>query len=329
MTPQERKASVTRTMGSLFTGGGGWEAGAQEAGIVPVFGVEMDEAVAAHYASTFGPHVIVGSVTDVAWSKLQHVDVLTSSPPCQPTSNAGKQARALREVRGVVTDDEGEGSFCDPRVGLATLDAAKALTPSAVIVENSANYIGTEVFRRLREGLEALGYATSVKVLDAANYGVASGRERTILRAARSKVVSPWPRETPRVSWLSQIADLIPSMPPVYLAPWQAKALQDNPPPAGVPVLIAGGNPSRNAHGYVVHRTPEQTAWTTQKTKNTTGMRLRDANGTVRLMSKRAIARLQGFPDSYPLPESRTLAIHILGNSIPPRFARALLESVP
>lgn len=317
-----------KTLGSLFTGGGGWEAGAREAGIVPRFGVEMDQAVAAHYASVFGPHVIVGSVTDVDYTKLTRVDVLVSSPPCQPTSNAGKQARTLREARGIVADDESEGSFCDPRAGLATLDAARALRPSAVIVENSANYIGTDVFARLRDGLVALGYATSTKVLDAADYGVASGRERTILRAMLGKVVNPWPVPVPRVSWLSQIVDLIPSMPTIYLAPWQAKALRDNPSPEGVPVLIAGGNPSRNANGYVVYRTPQQPAWTTQKTKNTTGMRLRDATGTVRLMSKRAIARLQGFPDSYALPESRTLAIHILGNSIPPRFAKVLLESV-
>jgi site-specific DNA-cytosine methylase len=41
------------TIGSLFTGGGGWEAGAAEVGLRPLFGVEMDPAVAATMLRSF------------------------------------------------------------------------------------------------------------------------------------------------------------------------------------------------------------------------------------------------------------------------------------
>lgn len=109
------------------------------------------------------------------------------------------------------------------------------------------------------------------------------------------------------------------------LAGWQAKALKDNPPPPGVPLLIGGGNVSRNQRGYLVWRTPNQPAWTIQLESNTGGMRVIDEDGIVRQLTPRAFARLMGFPDSYALPTSRTKAIHVLGNSVPPMLAYQLL----
>ena len=319
---------MTTTIGSLFTGGGGWEAGAAEVGLRPLFGVEMDPAVAAHYDHVFGRHMIVGSVTDVDYRRLPHVDVLVSSPPCQPTSSSGKQARERQRARGFIVEetDEAEGSFCDPRVGLSTVVAAEAIRPRVVLVENSAAYIDTPVAAQIMGSLRSLGYHVDARVLDASHYGVVSGRRRTILRASLAPLPA-WPQPVARPSWYDAIADLVPFLTRAELAPWQAGGLAANPPPAGVPLLIAGGNPGRNARGYIVHRTPDQAAWTTQKAKNTAGLRVIDANGVVRSMGTRAIARLQGFPDWYPMPASRSLAIHILGNSVAPTFAATMLRS--
>ena len=320
---------MNTTIGSLFTGGGGWETGAAELGLRPLFGVEMDPAVAAHYDYVFGRHMIVGSVTDVDYGRLPRVDVLVSSFPCQPTSSSGKQARERQRARGFLVEDqdEAEGSFCDPRVGLSTVVAAEALRPSVVLVENSAAYLETPVAAQIMGSLGSLGYYVDARILDASHYGVVSGRKRTIIRASL-RLLPAWPQPSARPSWYDAIADLVPGLARAELAPWQAGGLADNPPPAGVPLLIAGGNPSRNARGYIVHRTPDQAAWTTQKAKTTSGIRVIDANGVVRAMSTRAIARLQGFPDWYPMPASRSLAIHILGNSVAPTFAGTMLRSV-
>ena len=55
-------------------------------------------------------------------------------------------------------------------------------------------------------------------------------------------------------------------------------------------------------------------------------MRVVDAAGVSRRITPRGIARLQGFPDSYPIENlSRTEAIHVLGNSVPPLLAAQLL----
>lgn len=41
-----------------------------------------------------------------------------------------------------------------------------------------------------------------------------------------------------------------------------------------------------------------------------------------------ATAAIQGFPDSYRVPEQRTLAGKLLGNAVPPPMARAIVEQV-
>lgn len=314
------------TLGSLFSGGGGWDAGAIEVGIDPVFAVEYEPWIAKWHAQVFGEHVWQSSVADVDYGTVARtvgrVDILVSSPPCQSTSASGKAWKTRRTRSGLVDPRE---VVCDPEVGIHTLDAVDGLSPRVVLLENNAGYETSRVFRRIKSGLVERGYYVDYDVLYAQDYGVPSGRERLILRASLDPL-PPWPRKKPQRSWLSAIADLIPSMPADTLAPWQTKGLAANPPPPGVPLLIAGGNPSRNKRGYVVHRGPDEPAWATQLSKNTSGMRVIDARGVVRRLSARGIARLQGFPDRYPIEGlPRAKAIHVLGNSVPPLMASALL----
>jgi DNA (cytosine-5)-methyltransferase 1 len=50
--------------------------------------------------------------------------------------------------------------------------------------------------------------------------------------------------------------------------------------------------------------------------------------GKVVLMTPRALARFQDFPDWYALPENRNLACYGIGNAVPPGLYRAVLESM-
>jgi DNA (cytosine-5)-methyltransferase 1 len=47
--------------------------------------------------------------------------------------------------------------------------------------------------------------------------------------------------------------------------------------------------------------------------------------GRVVSMTPRALARFQSFPDSYLLPENKTLAGKIIGNAVPPKLMQAIL----
>lgn len=331
------------TIGSLFSGGGGWEAGAVRLGMTPVFGVELTPWIAQAHARAFGGHVVNQDAAKVDYAahgrRVGPLDVLVSSPPCQPTSKVGKAWATRRARMGLEVETEA-GEVCDPNVGRYTVNAVEAFAPSVVLLENNAAYVESAAFRHVVHELRLRGYFLDWAVLRAEDYGVPSGRERLILRASKSPL-PPWPSKRPRVSWWTAIADLVPSMPRVELADWQAKFMREYPPPAGVPLLIAGGNPTRTGGRTNVWKTPDQPAWATQTRQNTSGMRLVEPDGTVRQVSVRALARLQGFPDDYPLDEvagerslprassgrlTRSQAIHLLGNSVPPLLATQLLE---
>jgi DNA (cytosine-5)-methyltransferase 1 len=239
-------------MGSMFSGGGGWDAGARMLGIKPVFAIEYEPWIARWHARVFGEHVIEGDVATVDYRalgrKVGHVVILVSSPPCQATSLSGKRGATVRAQRGI---ERAPSDVCDPRVGIFTLDAVDAVTPHIVFVENNEGYEKSEAFKAITSGLRARGYEVDHRVLDAADYGVPSARRRLIIRASKG-ALPPWPQKVERVAgWWEAISDLVESMPVDKLAPWQQKGLADNPPPADAgPLLIAGGNPTRTRNGY-------------------------------------------------------------------------------
>jgi site-specific DNA-cytosine methylase len=316
------------TIGSLFSGGGGWDAGAVMVGMKPIFAVEYEPWIARWHAQVFGEHVWQASVADVDYRTVaktigQPLDILVSSPPCQNTSASGKGQATRRKRAGIEKRDT---TVCDPTVGLATLDAVDGLRPPVLFLENNEGYESGATFAAIVEGLRRRGAVVDHRVLKAEDYGVPSGRERLIMRASFVGPLPPWPAKSKPVSWYEAISDLIPTMPLDPLVSWQLEGLAANPPPPNTPLLIAGGNPNSNKRGYVVHRLPHQKAWATQLAPNTSGMRIVDAAGVSRRITPRGIARLQGFPDSYPIENlSRTEAIHVLGNSVPPLLAAQLL----
>jgi site-specific DNA-cytosine methylase len=330
------------TIGSLFSGGGGWDAGAQMVGITPVFAVEMDPELAKWHHRVFGGLTLAQSVATVNWSAVRatvgRLDVLVSSPPCQDYSPSGRMQAALAEKRGT---DRGDRSYCDPFAGLHTLDAVDALNPRVVLLEEVTSYADSEVFKLIVEGLKARGFTVDYRKLELDKYGLPSSRRRLFMRAVRG-VLPPWPAPSPRtMTWHDAIFDLIPSLPLRPLSPSQAHDLgvwgmpttKDRSRllvPPSTPLLISGGNRGEKKIGGVKvrygHLDATKPGWTMQKAKGITGMRVVDDRGFSRIASPRVAARLAGFPDSYPIEELlRTPAFNIIGNSVPPLMAAQLL----
>jgi DNA (cytosine-5)-methyltransferase 1 len=51
------------------------------------------------------------------------------------------------------------------------------------------------------------------------------------------------------------------------------------------------------------------------------------SHGRVVSMTPRALARFQSFPDTYILPDSNSLACRVIGNAVPPLWAKAIIEA--
>ena len=221
------------TFASLFTGGGGADIGARQAGLTPVWGVEYVSEIAAIAERNLGHPVTVADILQLDPLDFEPVDVLHASPPCPNFSVAKAGAEETEH---------------DIALGRKVAEFVEALCPSLFTLENVYGYRKAKSFRLIVKALRRLGYHVRWWHLNSADYGVAQTRRRLILVAAQDfaprrpeathrdpatvvdgqlslfgDALPPW------VGWYAAIEDLIPTLPDSAFAPWQLARL-----PAGL-----------------------------------------------------------------------------------------------
>lgn len=166
------------TVGSLFSGIGGFDVAAEAKGWVTRWFCEIDpfcRDVLAHHWPEVPIH---GDATTLNFDEVERVDILCAGFPCQPHSVAGKRAAA-----------EDERDLWPPIVG-----AVRALRPDVLVLENVPGLLTSEFavghlegrrtvipsgfFGRVLGDLAALGYDARWDVLSAAECGAPQRRER-------------------------------------------------------------------------------------------------------------------------------------------------------
>ena len=169
---------------SLFAGAGGLDLGAERAGYQVRVAVEWDRDAAAtmeknfgHLASPVLQRDILGTSTDeilraAGLRRGQRPELLIGGPPCTPFSKSGFWLEWKREG-------------LDPDASLLqeyTRVLAQA-RPRRFVLENVyaltyGNKASRPAFDRLMREIDAAGYHCAAKVLNAAEIGRASCRER-------------------------------------------------------------------------------------------------------------------------------------------------------
>ncbi|WP_213281122.1 DNA cytosine methyltransferase [Cellulomonas hominis] len=166
----------------LFAGCGGMTQGFVDEGFEPLLAVEWDRAAAATYAANFGEdHVIAGDIARVATEQIPQARVVIGGPPCQGFSNLG-----LKDLN-------------DPRNQLwrEYMRVVAAANPEVFVIENVDRFSKSPEFQMLlaeQEHGALQGYELTHAVLNAADYGVAQRRKRTIVIGSRvGRIEMPTP----------------------------------------------------------------------------------------------------------------------------------------
>lgn len=313
----------------LFAGGGGVEAGLVQAGIRPVVSVECDpsnselsRAIASNNHLNFKPYggrVIRETVQELAENFFPDFplcpDYLHASPVCSNFSRASDGSEQKQDI--------------DAAIAVAL--ALSELQPGCFTLENVPAYLDSESWYLIEQTLKGEEYQVTSAVLDAADYGVPQSRRRFIVKASRDHLPGLPPKQK-RVGWYEAIADLIPSFLPSELLPAQAKALDEKLSlQPGVEALLIERSGFRDSPQL---REPTEPCWTIKKSifhdhKGANRNRFIDvwlSTGEVKALNVEAIARLQGFPQWYYLPEKVSVAGSILGYSVPPPLITALVS---
>jgi DNA (cytosine-5)-methyltransferase 1 len=158
-------------------------AGFVDAGFTPLLAVEWDRSAAATYAANHGEdHTLWRDIATVTDSEVPVADVVIGGPPCQGFSNLGAK------------------SASDPRNGLwrEYLRIVSVARPKAFVIENVDRFIRAPEFQLLVSEVDGgglVGYRLSYGHMNAADFGVAQRRIRTILIGSRIGLI-PLPAAT-------------------------------------------------------------------------------------------------------------------------------------
>ncbi len=134
------------TIGSLFSGVGGFDKGFEDTGQFKViWNCEIEAYPSAVLEKHWSGIPNLGDVTKVNWESVQRPDILLGSPPCQDISNAGKKA-GISGSRSILWKEYAKAiRILRPRYAVVENVSALAIRGLDVILADIAQIGGYEV----------------------------------------------------------------------------------------------------------------------------------------------------------------------------------------
>lgn len=304
---QPVKSLVGADFADLFAGAGGVHQAMASEGAHCVAAVEIDQAARETYIANHGGGFLFGKdIREVSAASIPKADIVCGGFPCQPFSIAG-------DGEGYQASGKGDLFFDIHRV-------VEAKRPKLILLENVpvfATHDGGFSCDFALDALAELGYAVSLQVLDAAQYGVPQQRERLFIVGVRLDLaVGALPFLFPKGTDDSKVvADILENR--ITSGRCTAKMKRVRTAAKAKRPILAGLINDRNAQGYRVY-SPQGRGVTLCAQSGgpggQTGLYL--VAGKPRKLTPRECARMQGFPDSFKPHPSTFHARKQFGNSV-------------
>ena len=313
--------SIPYTVGSMFAGIGGICLAFKQNGCKIVWANEIDKYACKTYRLNFGDDYLVeGDIQKIDAGDIPSFDILTAGFPCQTFSSVGL-------LQG----------FNDPRGNLffETARVIDAVKPKVVFLENVANLLkhdSGKTFEVICKTLESLNYYFTYQVMNAKEYGnLPQQRNRIYIVAFKDKSLLKkfrFPEPIPLTKTAFDLFD---------------KAKQDD------KYYMDGHRMWDRMMEYMDdrNRVYRFTDWGLSRGMSGICPTLLAAMGSrferipffyddysVRLITPREAARLQGFPEEYILPKEYEKQVYKqIGNSVAvpvvSRIAEKIVEVLP
>lgn len=345
------------TLVSLFAGAGGLDIGLELAGFQTVTAVDNDsDCVATLRANQArgvpccggrrllgGTKIIQADVETLEPRQLRPAgrrgawvpDLLAGGPPCQPFSSAGKMLS--------VNDERG-------RLFEHFVRIAAAVRPRFILFENVRGLVTArgpsgesgEVLFLVQTAFEEIGYATRFGLLNAADFGCPQRRARLFMLAARCSPLPVFPEPThaerpetgffeTKSPWATLEQFLRAHEAPVdddivRPSPNLAALLRDV--PEGTGLKSPGARETTRPGGHWGYKqgtfiaNPKKPARTVTAAATQDWIRLPDK--TLRRLTVRECASLQGFPPEWQFVGTQAGRFRQVGNAVPTIFGRIL-----
>src|SRR5579884_465596 len=303
----------TLTCVDLFAGMGGTSLGASQAGLKVLLSANhWPVAVATHRLNHPDVDHVTQDLQQADFYTWPDFDVLLASPACQGHS----RARGKEQPRHDATRS----------TAWAVVSAAEAKRPSYLVVENVADFTRWQLYPQWRWCLEALGYALTEQVLNAADFGVPQERRRLFIVGVHKDA-------GPALSIPQGTAAHVPAS--TILDDGAANWSAVNRPGRSAATLRRIENGRRRFGGRFL-------APFFGSGSGTTGRSLDRPLGTVttkdryclvdgdrmRMLNAGEYRRAMGFPTTYRMPCVHKLAVRLLGNAVVPAVMKHICEQL-
>ena len=160
---------MTLTVGSLFSGIGGFDLGLERAGMKVIWQSEIDPFACKVLKKHWPDVPNLGDINKIDWTNIERPDVICGGYPCQPFSTAGKR-----------------GGATDPRhLWPAMFNAICLLRPRYALMENVRGHLSMG-FDQVLGDLASVGFDAEWQVIPAAAVGAPHKRDRVFIVAYAS-----------------------------------------------------------------------------------------------------------------------------------------------
>lgn len=280
----------------LFAGIGGIRLGfeGQDNNTECVFSSEWDKFAQKTYEANFS-QIPAGDITKIKASEIPNFDVLLAGFPCQPFSAIGKREGFKNKAQGTMFFE--------------VLRILKYHMPKAFLLENVQGLLTIqhgETFKTIIELLTTAGYNVQWKLLQASDFGLPQSRRRVIIVGFRSDIDASsfaFPTGNGKTKYVGNI-------------------LEDDPEGYSISKHLQKSYLFKkdDGHPLVVDKNSKCFAKTLNasyhKIQRITGTFVKGGETGLRLFSELECKRLQGFPDDFKVPVSRTQMYRQFGNSV-------------
>ena len=295
----------------LFAGAGGFSTGATMAGLEVVWAADhWPDAVKWHGLNHPDAEHLCQDLHQADWSQVPAHDIMLASPCCQGHSKARGKAK------GNPQHDASRST------AWAVVSAAEYHRPEFVVVENVPEFLDWQLYRPWELAMNALGYTVAPHVVDAADLGAPQNRVRMFLVLTKSKAPLLLSLAKQQHKPASSFIDFNAGNWQPIKKPGRAKATLER--------VKAG----RAAHGdrfLISYYGNTKTGRSIHRPIGTITTRDRWAvidGDKMRMLSRFECRDAMSFPESYQLPDSHRLAVHLLGNAVCPIAAKHIIEAM-
>lgn len=295
----------------LFAGLGGFSEGAEQAGCRVVWaGNHWRAAVDTHAANHPETAHACQDLHQADWTQVPRHDLLLASPACQGHTRARGKERPHHDATR--------------STAWAVVSALEYHRPEFGVVENVPEFTKWALFPAWCTAVQALGYAISPHLIDAADHGVPQHRLRVFIALTRSKhpVTLPLPaREHAPAAQFVSFSD----------GRWSPVAK-----PGRSEKTLARITSGRRAFGerFLAPYYGGGSGLTGRSLSRPVGTITTRARWSVidgermRMMTTDESRCAMGFPAHYKLPSDPVQALHMLGNAVVPIVARDVIDAL-